>query len=296
PPQGYILSPSDQRLYTTLGGQIGVAIENARLYRKTDQQLQKRVTELTATLEELERERAKAKEIERLKDDFVAMISHDLRAPLTSILAQADLLQHRALKAGDHSFGKSSEIILRSGQRMRAMILDLVDSARLESGQLTLNREPLSACSLLDDLARMLPPDDRKRVQITCPEDFPPVMADRNRIERAVTNLIGNALKFSPMDAPVKVGVRSEGVEAVFSITDQGIGIDPEHLPHLFERFYRARAAQGPAGLGLGLYITRLLVELHGGRLWAETVKGQGSTFSFTLPMARPLDPPDGAC
>ena len=290
PPPGYVLSPSDQRLFTTLGGQIGVAIENARLYRRTDEALQKRVVELTAALDEIEVERTKAKEIERLKDDFVAMISHDLRSPLTAILAQADLLRRRAAQQGDTSCQKGVELILRSSQRMRAMISDLVDSARLESGQIVLRREPLAAGALIDDIVRALPAADRQRVKVVCPQDFPPVVADRDRIERAITNLLTNALKFSSAESQVTVQVRSEGTEAVVSVTDQGIGIDAEHLPHLFERFYRARPDKGPGGLGLGLYITRLLVGLHGGRLWAETVKGRGSTFTFTLPLATPLD------
>jgi two-component system phosphate regulon sensor histidine kinase PhoR len=112
-------------------------------------------------------------------------------------------------------------------------------------------------------------------------------MADPSRLERILTNLISNALKYSPPEA--EVVVRAERVDSCLqvSVVDRGIGIAPEDLPHLFERFYRTRGSRKAEGLGLGLYITRMLVEAHGGRIWAESELGKGSTFSFTLPLAR---------
>ncbi len=113
---------------------------------------------------------------------------------------------------------------------------------------------------------------------------MPPVSADPERLERAIVNLITNALKYSPPDRPVDVAVARRGEEAVISVRDQGPGIPPEEQPYLFQRYYRAKASRKTEGLGLGLYITRLVVEAHSGRVWVESEVGQGSTFYVALP------------
>jgi signal transduction histidine kinase len=119
------------------------------------------------------------------------------------------------------------------------------------------------------------------------PEHLPLALADGERLERVLGNLIGNALKYSPADATVTVSFERKGAEVVTSVTDLGRGIGPEDLPHLFGRYFRARATQkSHDGLGLGLYISRLIVEAHGGKIWVESEEGKGSTFSFTLPVA----------
>lgn len=268
--------PSELALFTTLGGQLGAAIDIARRFHRTDRQLQNRVIELEA-------ERAKAKEVERQKDEFVAMLSHDLRTPLTSIQTQADLLRRRATREGDANCEQKASLILRGSRRMGVMISELVDLSRLESGQVSLHREPLSLWQLVRDVVTALPVDDGRRVEVLGREDCPAVLADRIHVERVVTNLVSNALKFSPLDAPVQVALRADAGEVVVSVTDRGPGIVAEHLPHLFERFYRAPTSTSAPGLGLGLYIAKLLVTLNGGRLWVDTERGRGSTFSFGL-------------
>ena len=137
----------------------------------------------------------------------------------------------------------------------------------------------------------MLPASARKRLDQALAHDLPLVRADRQRIGRAVTNLVTNALKYSSGDSRVRVLLTGEQREVAISVEDHGIGIDADALPRVFERFYRACGVTGPDGLGLGLYITRLLVEAHGGRVSASSVKGAGSTFLFTLPIAPARSP-----
>ncbi len=287
PPAEHVLDDAARRLFSTIGRQVGIVIENALLYENTDAELRRKVVELGAALQETERERAKANTVQRLKDDYVAMISHDLRTPLAGMMAQADLLRRRATRDENGATVATAEAIIRGGQRMNVMITDLVESARLESGQVSLELETLRPAVLVGDVLDMLPAQERRRVSLADAGEVPKVRADRQRIGRAVTNLVTNALKYSAADASVNVTLTSSPAEVTISVEDRGIGIDAQALPRVFERFYRATGVTGPDGLGLGLYITRLLVEAHGGRISATSAKGQGSTFRLTLPVAR---------
>ncbi len=125
-----------------------------------------------------------------------------------------------------------------------------------------------------------------ERIRVEIPADLPPVDADPNRLERILLNLFINSLKYGKPGTEVVVRARRTGREMEISVIDRGVGIAPEDLPHVFERFFRARGARKTEGLGMGLYITRLLIEAHGARIWAESEPGKGSTFSFTLPLA----------
>ncbi|MHB1416804.1 MAG: sensor histidine kinase, partial [Chloroflexota bacterium] len=128
--------------------------------------------------------------------------------------------------------------------------------------------------------------EDQARLRVEAPQPVPPVLADPERVERVVVNLVTNALKYSTPGKPVVVRVQPSDGEAMVSVIDEGPGISSEELPHLFQRYRRAAAGNKAGGLGLGLYIARLIVEAHGGRIWVESEVGKGSTFSFTLPLA----------
>lgn len=167
------------------------------------------------------------------------------------------------------------------------MIQDLVDTARLEAGHLELKKQPTSLEHFMYGLLeRATGAVDAQRIRMEVPAGLSPVLADPNRLERIVMNLLSNALKYSPAESTVLVTAESRDGEATVSIADQGEGIAPEDLPHIFERFYRARSAREAQGAGLGLYITKMLVEAHGGRIWVRSELGKGSTFYFTLPAA----------
>ena len=239
---------------------------------------------------ERKREERRREEVARLREEYTHIVSHELRQPLTIIQGQAQLLRmalsHGALTGHEQ---RSVEAILASSQRMNAMIQDLVDSARIESGQVRLEPQPLDLARFVGKAKdRLAAPADLGRLRVVIPADLPPVRADPDRLERILTNLLTNALKYSPPTSEVTISARQEAKEAVIAVSDRGAGIEAAELPRIFERFYRASGAHKTEGLGLGLYITKGLVEAHGGRIWVESKPGQGSTFSFTLPLAEP--------
>jgi signal transduction histidine kinase len=223
--------------------------------------------------------------VEEFRRDYIHTISHDLRTPLSVIDGYAQLLLQLQPPASAQSQRRSFEAIARAARRMNVMIQDLVDSAREEAGDIELDRAPVPLraflLSLLEQSGGAL---DTDRVRLETPPDLPYVDADAARLERILLNLLSNALKYSPADAPVVVAAAPHGDEIVISVADQGTGIDPEDVPRVFERYFRARSGRRSGGVGLGLYIARTLVEAHGGRIWVDSEPGVGSTFSFTLP------------
>jgi len=229
------------------------------------------------------------KEAERFRDQYIHTVSHDLRAPLTIIMGQAQLLRgtlERARLNGREL--RSADAIVTASRRMNLMIQDLVDSARMESRQLLLERQPTDLKAYVTDLLeRAKPLLDTRRVRVAMPSDLPPVLADPNRLERILVNLLSNALKYSPVETEVLVTAERVDGEIEIDVTDHGVGIPERDLPRIFDRFYRASGGYGAEGLGLGLYITRMLVEAHHGRIWVESRVGKGSSFHFTLPKAR---------
>ncbi len=225
-------------------------------------------------------------ELQRRREDLVHTISHDLRSPLTSIYGQGQLLQRMLAKMpnADDSL-RSANAVVTSAKRMNAMIQDLVDSARLESSQLRMVRQPTDlGIFLADVLDRSRGVLEVERIVQEIPSELPALDIDQNRLERILTNLLSNALKYSSRDSEVVVRAERSGCEVAISVIDRGAGIAAEDLPRLFERFYRTSIVHKAEGLGLGLYITRMLVEAHGGRIWVESEVGKGSTFTFTMP------------
>jgi PAS domain S-box-containing protein len=227
------------------------------------------------------------RELQEEREIYTHTISHDLRAPLSIIRGHGDLLKETLI--AEQLNGEKQEYvnaILRGAQRMNVMIQDLVDGARLEGGKLQLNCQAVNLHEYLDDLLqRSAAAMDVERIHPEVPPDLPPVFADYDRLERIFTNLLSNALKYSAPGTPVWVRARREGDEVGVSVTDQGNGIAAEDLPHIFERFYRIKGERKAESVGLGLYITQMLVEAHGGQLRVESEVGKGSTFYFTLPI-----------
>jgi signal transduction histidine kinase len=183
------------------------------------------------------------------------------------------------------------EIIDEECDTLQDLIHDLLESSIIDAGLLRLEpqpvRLPLLAQGVIDDIARR---SDKHRFVVDFPEDFPIVDADPNRIEQVVGNLVDNAIKYSPEGGLVVVRGEVREREVVVSVADQGVGIAPEHLNRLFEKFFRVEWGLGRhvVGSGLGLPIALTIVESHGGRIWAESQLGEGSTFSFTLPLEGP--------
>jgi signal transduction histidine kinase len=224
------------------------------------------------------------------REDLLKALSHDVRTPLGTISMNAAMLERSP--QDPTVVLRRAHAIERSAASVAAMLSALVDTAHLESGHVRLERRPVELASFLADLeARLgetLPLD---RVTLSIPEGVPAIQADPQSLERIVVNLLSNALKYAPPPAPVVVSAAAQGQEVVVSVADGGPGISPEDLPHLFEKYFRARATRSAEGLGLGLYSTRLLVEAHGGRIWVDSAVGRGTTFHVALsaaPAARP--------
>ncbi len=205
------------------------------------------------------------------------------------MLGQADLLRQRMQKQGLTQEAQIAAAVVSSAKRMNTMIQELVDSARLEAGQVALNKKRTDMTQLVRDVVdRMANREERARVAVEAPAAALLVFVDAERIERVITNLLSNALKYSPSDSPAVLHLAPQGDKLVLSVTDRGVGIQAEDIPHLFQRFYRAKTAQRHEGLGLGLYISRLIAEAHGGRVWVESEVNKGSTFHLALPIVKP--------
>ena len=240
---------------------------------------------------EAERERllAQLSKTNEQREDFIRTISHDLRNPLSAASGHAQLLQRVLSQKGMEREASSAQLIITATRRLNTMIQDLVESIRMESSQLQLELRPTDLVGLVADLCcRVGTPEDQARLVLEHAEWVPLTLADPERLERALANLITNALKYSPADKPVLVRVEPRDNQNVVSVTDQGPGIPPEERGRVFERFYRAQGGGQGEGLGLGLYISRLIVEAHGGRVWVESQVGKGSAFYLSLPIAHP--------
>jgi PAS domain S-box-containing protein len=227
------------------------------------------------------------RQLQLMRSDLIRAISHDLQNPLTVILGHAVMAQKHA---GDVSrVQRSAGAIIESARRMAAMVQQLADSARLEAGEVRPTPQALGLAEYVSDLVTRLGGAlDVERVRMEAPPELLPVRADPGYLERILTNLLSNALKYSEPGTEVIVALSQGDGEVVTAVTDRGLGIPPAELAHLFERYYRTQTArQRREGLGLGLHIVKGLVEAHGGRIWVESEVGKGSTFSFTLPVAR---------
>ncbi|HEX2988493.1 MAG TPA: ATP-binding protein [Chloroflexota bacterium] len=245
-------------------------------------EIENRAAELSQTVGELRR-------LKEQREDYIRAISHDLRNPLTSVLGQAQLLLRLLGQEGKAEMvRRSAGAILTSGQHMNSMIQELADEARLESGQLQLSPKPVSLPDFVLGLReRVGEPEDARRIAVEVPEELPLVLADVDRLERILRNLLSNALKYSPSEAEVTVTMDQADGKVVTSVIDRGVGMCAEEVSNLFQRYYRTESARrAKGGLGLGLYVTKGLVEAHGGEIWVESETGKGSSFHFSLPIA----------
>ena len=232
-------------------------------------------------------------EIERLRAEFLGMVSHELRSPLTSIKGSAATLLESAPELDPAERHEFYRIIHDQADRMRGLISDLLDAGRIDAGTLSVEPEPSEVAALVDRArTTFLAGGGRHTVLIDLPPDLPRVMADRRRIEQVLNNLLTNAASHSPESAPIRVDAERDGVHVAVRVADGGRGVAPERLPHVFHK-YTGRSA-GTAdrvrgGTGLGLAICKGLVEAHGGRIHAESDgPGQGTRVTFTLPVAGP--------
>jgi signal transduction histidine kinase len=225
-----------------------------------------------------------------MKDEFVLTASHELRSPLTSVQGFAEILMLERQKLGPKQ-AETVEIILDNSRHLVRLLNDLLDLARSDAGQLKIEPAPTEPATLVADAVRAIRSQVEARGQTLSEEvepGLPSVAADRDRIRQVMVNLLANANEYCPEGAEIGVRARRAGDEVEISVTDDGPGIPQGQLEHIFERFTRGDAGmtQRVGGTGLGLAISKSLVELHGGTIAAESAPGEGSAFSFRLPVA----------
>jgi signal transduction histidine kinase len=219
----------------------------------------------------------------RARDDILAIVSHDLRNPL-SIMAMSATLPGSALS--EEKKAAQLRIIRRAISGMNTLIDDLLDISQIASGRLKVNPEPMDASSLCDDARVMMEPLLAEKAQrLECDVSSRPLMvlADAKRVFQVLSNLIGNANKFTPEGGHITVRVEAMEGSARFAIADTGPGISRQDLPYIFDRFWQARRVRR-GGVGLGLAISKGIIDAHGGKIWAESSAGVGTTLLFTLP------------
>lgn len=242
---------------------------------------------------------SKVYELERQKDEFLSIASHELRTPLTSLKALTQLTK-RQLERADVPMAGHLTRMERSLVRMQQLIDDLLDVSRIQAGKLAIRSEPCQLQALCQQVVEELGATTTRELLLDAPAEPIEVEVDVDRISQVLTNLLSNALKYSPPDCPVTLILRQEGDKAIFAVRDEGSGIPAEELPYIFDRFYRVPGVEvksgSAVGLGLGLYICREIVERHGGHIWAESTPGFGSIFSVSLPLvAGPVGQPRGS-
>lgn len=266
-----LFSEEDTQILSTLAAQAAIAIQNAQL------------------ISALQKAYKKLDELDKLKSDFIAIASHELRTPLGLILGYASMLKEDASGMA----AQKLDVVLQSALRLRGLIEDMVNLRHIEAGQAELQLETVSlqdwvraVCGECESLAAT----KSQAISFSLPAESLQMSADRAKITIALNNLLTNAIKFTPAGGRIVVSVMRREDEVWVSVVDTGVGIPRADLERIFERFYQVEPhlTRRQGGMGLGLPIAKGMVELHGGCIWAESVQGKGSRFTFTLPIGGP--------
>jgi len=263
--------------------------EIRRLNTSLNEQVAERTRELAEKVEQLARANADLQKLDQMRSEFVSLVSHQIRAPLTNMRGAIERLQSRC-GAVDATCNRILGILREETDRLARLVDDVLNAERIESGRLALHVEPLSAVSFMQQAAEQIRArGSGRRIRLPFAPILPPVLADPDCVLGMLVNLLDNADKYTPPDGEVSVEVAASDLEVTISVRDSGPGLAPADLERVFEKFYRADGsdAQRAYGYGIGLYICRKLAEAQGGRIWAENHPGGGAVFSFTLPAAR---------
>jgi K+-sensing histidine kinase KdpD len=268
-------APSDLPFVQTLADLIALAIDRAQ-----------GIDEALALRE--------ARQADRLRSEVMATLSHELRTPLASIKGYTTALLLEELVWPEDKRQEFLRLIDEECDNLQGMISEVLDSALIDAGQMTIEYQPVRLARLAQEIVEdMQRRTDRHHLVVDFPDDFPIVDADPRRLKQVLRNILDNAVKYSPAGGLVMVRGEVRSTDVVVSVADQGVGISPEDLIPLFEKYFRVKSATGyhVAGTGLGLPVARAIVEAHGGRMWAESKLGQGTRLFFSLPRTE-LSPP----
>lgn len=283
----YIQKPLDRDYFLA---SLQRAIRLRRLTRQVEEQrqaLERYANSLEQMVEERTRELVEAY---RVKDEFLTAASHELRIPIVSLKLYLQLTS-LALERAGVDLPQHWDRMQQAITRLEVLANDLVDAVRIASGRLVLHPERFDVRMLCQQIADEQEASTGRTIALRLPDEAIETVGDIDRLGQVLANLLVNAIQFSPSDRPVELSAQRSGSEVIIGVADQGTGIPPEHLPHIFERFYqvpgRPMETVGPrAGLGLGLFICRAIVEHHHGRIWAESMVGEGSRFYVALQLA----------
>jgi len=240
-------------------------------------------------LEETDEVIREVRRAERLRSEIMATLSHELRTPLAAIRGYATALMMEEIKWPKWKRTQFLQLIDEECEDLQAMIGEILDSSLIDIGQMAIVPQPLRLPHLLSEVATEMQRHSRlHRLMVDTPPDFPILDADPHRIKQVVRNILDNAIKYSPTGGLVVIRAEVAENEVTIGISDQGVGISPKDMIPLFDKYFRAKSPTGyhVAGTGLGLPVARAIVEAHGGRIWAESKVGQGTTLFFTLPRA----------
>lgn len=225
------------------------------------------------------------KQKERLKDEFISVASHELKTPVTSIKAYAEIIQERLDEMGNTENSQLLSKLNAQIDRLNALIGNLLDSTKISEGQLQLRFEPVNINELLNDKIQEIKRTTNHKIELVT-QDTPMVNADRERIGQVITNLLSNAVKYSPQGTSITISSRSGPDGVMVNVRDKGYGIPEADIGKVFDKFFRVTTNNMDTfpGMGLGLYVTEKIVRQHGGTVSVESIEGKGSVFSFWLP------------
>ncbi len=276
-----------------IAGASSNAIKNATLYRMLEQKTSKYMR----LNEQLQRANEELQYMNNIKSDFVATVSHELRTPLTSIIGFSELMAEEQVGPLSAEQKEYALQIYRKGKDLLNLINDILDTGRLEEGKIAFRFKSIDMREILNDVkfSTRHVTNVEPNLQISLPENLPKIEADRDKLLQIMTNIVSNAIKFSQPGSPVRIEIKpisgrretdhSDLLQV--SVSDEGIGVPEEAHQRIFEQFFQVD--QGPSrpyhGAGLGLFISKSMVELHGGKIWLDSLPGKGSTFHFTIPM-----------
>ncbi len=263
--------------------------EIRRLNAGLSEQVAERTRELAEKVDQLAYANAELQKLDRMRSEFVSLVSHQLRAPLTNMHGAVEHIG-TSCDIKNTTCIRMLSILNQQVERLDRLVRDVLNTARIESGNLVLQPEPISILPVIQQVTEQIRARAINR-SFTLPTKpgLPLAFADRDRVAEILANLLDNADKYSPPGREVAIEARADETEVTVSVRDAGPGLPPDGPDHIFEKFYRADNSDSQAvyGYGLGLYICRRLVESHGGRIWAENAPTGGAIFSFTLPVAR---------
>jgi len=293
----------NQNLIETFVKQASVALQRRQAeeaLREARDELEIRVQERTRELEEAneqlrelyeveKRQRAELEEEQKIRGLFVNILAHELRTPLTPLIASAGLLKDIAAYDPKSREYRLANLVENGAQTLASRLDELLDLARFAVGAFTIHPEPLDLKALLEKVApqyERLIEKKKQSIILDVPQTLPVIKADRSRLGQLLSNLLSNATKFSPEEGSITVRARSEGSELVVEVEDHGSGLSEEEQERVFKPYHRVEQdRQRFAGLGLGLAVSKQIVEAHGGRIWVKSQLGSGSTFGFSLPL-----------